>query len=268
MKAVVPVCLVAALIALFHAVTNGWSPGVALSSLLTSIILVFALKSLAGLQQLETIALVTWLYWGLSYLSNVIEALYFGVIPLRDAEQSLFGGLLLSSLVACTLNWFRSPNCREGPQQVRVAAGLWWRIPLLAVLFFCTYLSAGVAIHPWIESFYRNRPLPSLWQLASLQFCRGLLDIMCIFPLLRLWIYSRQQAVWFSSFAFAVLCSWSPLLLPNRFLPVPIRLAHGIEMGASGIVFGVSTVLLLLKPVYAKTTQNVLPGRRSAPAPP
>jgi hypothetical protein len=125
------------------------------------------------------------------------------------------------------------------------------------LLFFVFYMAAGMAIRPWIISFYQNRQLPSLGQLATLQFCRGLLDTACIFPLLRRWACSRQRAAWVSACIFVVLCGWGPLLLPNRFLPGEIRFAHGVEMGAGGIAFGIVTVWLLLKPVVAAPEEPV-----------
>jgi hypothetical protein len=270
MKTLLRAFTAAVVIALFHAATVGWSLGVALSSLLTGVTLTLACNGIAGTLRTETIAVVTWLYWGLSYVSNVIEALYFRVIPVLDAKRSVLGGLFMALLVACILAWMAPPKSREQRRRVRSAPHLWWRIPLLALLFFVIYLSAGIAIHPWIKSFYQNRPLPSLGQLAVLQFCRGLLDVACIFPLLRRLAYSRQGAVWLSACIFTVLCGWGPLLLPNPYLPAPIRLAHSFEMGASGLAFGIITAMLLLKPVSSTSATSAEmpladPGRLAGP---
>lgn len=183
MKTLQRACAVAVVIALFHGATVGWSFGVALSSLLTSTALVLACDGIAGAPRIEMIVILTWLYWGLSYVSNLIEALYFRVIPILDAEKSVVGGLVIALLAACILVSLSPVRSQEQLRPVRSAAHLWWRIPLLALLFFLVYLGAGIAINPWIKSFYQNRPLPSLEQLAALQFCRGLLDIACIFPL-------------------------------------------------------------------------------------
>jgi hypothetical protein len=122
-----------------------------------------------------------------------------------------------------------------------------WRIPLLAFAFFVIYLIAGVAIQPWIASFYAHRHLPTLTQLLLLQLCRGAFDLACIYPVFLQWRRSRARAVWMSAYVFTVLCGWSPLLLPNKFLPGQIRLAHAVEMGASGVVFGALAALVLLQ---------------------
>ena len=261
MNTLLRACAVAVLVSSFHAATVGWSSGVAISSLLTATTLVLACDGIAGAPRANRIAILTWLYWGLSYVSNLIEALYFRVIPILDAKRSAIGGLAIALLAACILEWLAPAKSRQQHHRVRPAPHLWWRIPLLALLFFVIYLSAGIAINPWIKSFYQNRPLPSLGQLAALQFCRGLLDLACIFPLLRRWAYSRQRAVWLSACVFTVLCGWGPLLLPNRFLPTPIRLAHSFEMGASGIAFGIITAMLLLRPVPATTAEIARPDR-------
>ena len=255
MKMLLRACGVAVAIALFHGATVGWSFGVALSSLLIGTTLVLACDSIEAAPRIEMVAILTWLYWGLSYVSNIIEALYFHVIPVLAAKRSVLGGLVIAVLAACISVWLAPAKSREQIHRARIASHLWWRIPLLALLFFVIYLSAGIAINPWIKSFYQNRPLPSLGDLAALQFCRGLLDVACIFPLSRRWAYSRERAAWLSVCVFTVLCGWGPLWLPNRFLPAPIRLAHGVEMGASGIAFGIITTMLLLKPVSAKSAE-------------
>jgi hypothetical protein len=198
--------------------------------------------------RIKNVAILAGLYWGLSYVSNIVESLYFHVLPALDAVRGVAGGLGIAVLVACILEWRAPAKNRQEDSLVTSAPRLWWRIPLLGVLFFLIYLIAGMAIHPWIASFYQNRPLPSLGQLAAWQFCRGLLDTACIFPLLHVWTRSRRRAVWLSAYVFTVLCAWGPLLLPNRFLPGPIRLAHAVEMGVSGILFGIATAMLLLKP--------------------
>ncbi|MCU1294542.1 MAG: hypothetical protein JWP08_3392, partial [Bryobacterales bacterium] len=59
---------------------------------------------------------------------------------------------------------------------------------------------------------------------------------------------SRKQAVCLSAGVFSVFCSRAPLLLPDQYLPAPIRVAHAVEMGASGIAFGTPVRFMLLKP--------------------
>ena len=247
-KSMLQVCVVAGALTVFYAATLRWSLGAAFSAVLTTATLAAAANGVRTATRIERIAILAWLYWGLSYVSNLIEAVDFHVLPAMEACKAAIIGLALACLVASGLEAFLPAPGHESVQgAVRVAPGLWWRVPLLAFLFFVIYLAAGIAIQPWIMSFYQGRPLPSLGQLFGLQLCRGVLDIACAFPLLRRWSHSRRSAVATSVYIFTVLCGWGPLLLPNAFLPGRIRLAHGLEMGASGIVFGMVTALLLLK---------------------
>lgn len=94
-------------------------------------------------------------------------------------------------------------------------------------------------------SFYRGRPLPALGPLTLLILCRGVLDVACVYPVLRRWRVSRAMAAAVSAYLFAALCDIGPLLLPSRFMPAPIRLAHGVEMGLSGIALGLAVAALL-----------------------
>jgi hypothetical protein len=232
-------------------VTLGWSVSTLFSALLTSITLVLVRDGLRSRSKLRSLLTVAWLYWGLSYVSNLIEAVYFAVIPPRAARLSALAGLILALTTAGLLELMTAQRDAPHERPTILTAGVAWRIPVLAFAFFVIYLAAGIAIHPWIASFYAHRHLPTLTQLLRLQLCRGALDLSCIYPVYRVWRKSRTRAVWVSACVLTVLCGWGPLLLPNQFLPGPIRLAHAVEMGASGIVFGIITAFLLLKPAHS-----------------
>jgi hypothetical protein len=236
-------------VVIFGALTAmlGWSVLTFLSALLTASTLVLVRDGLAARSRLLSLLTIAWLYWGLSYVSNLIEAMYFMVIPPRSARSAALVGLLMALAVAGVLEVLTSSGSKESVRRTALAAGAWWRIPVLAFAFFVIYLAAGMAIHPWIASFYADRHLPTLTQLLRLQLCRGVLDLSCIYPVYWQWRKSRTRAIWASACVFTVLCGWGPLLLPNQFMPGPIRLAHAAEMGASGIVFGVLAATVLFK---------------------
>jgi hypothetical protein len=240
-------------LALFGALTAmvGWSIGTAFSALLTAIALVLVRDGLRSESRLRSLLTIAWLYWGLSYASNLVEAVYFAVLPSRAAGISAVVGLIMALVVSGLLELLTArESAASEPQrepQTALAAGVAWRIPVLAFAFFAIYLAAGVAIQPWIASFYAHRHLPTLTQLLLLQLGRGAFDLACIYPVFLQWKASRGRAVWMSAYGFTVLCGWGPLLLPNQFLPGPIRLAHAVEMGASGVAFGALAALVLLQ---------------------
>ena len=229
----------------------GGSIFTASSALLTAIILVLVRDGIAAHSKLFGFLTTAWMYWGLSYVSNLIEAVYFKVIPIKAAVSGAWVGLMMVLVVAGVLEAMTMHKGERPAQSVVLAAGAWWRVPVLAFGFFIIYLAAGIAIHPWIASFYAHQQLPTLSQLLRLQLCRGILDLTCIYPVFWKWRKSRKLAIWVSACVFTVLCGWAPLLLPNQFMPGSIRLAHAAEMGASGIVFGIITATVLLKRVQS-----------------
>lgn len=259
MRRATRIVLAAVAIVLTDALWSGWSPGVLLSGLLTGFALVMVRDGLTAKSHLRGLLTTAWLYWGLSSLSNLIEAVAFRILPFSRAERAAGFELFAALVVAGTIEVLTPVTEESREPQTIVAAGVAWRIPLLAFGFFVIYIAAWIAIQPWIMSFYAHRPLPSLQQLLVLQLCRGLLDIACIYPWYRQWMKGRGRAAWLSAYAFAALCGWGPLLLPNRYIPGSIRIAHAVEMGAAGILFGVLTAFLLLKPSAARLAGSIRP---------
>lgn len=226
----------------------GWSVLTALSGLLTATTLVLVRDGLATSSRLRSFLTIAWMYWGLSYVSNLIEAVYFSVVPIAAACPGALVGLMMTLGVAGVLEMVTPAGGEGQAHPVQLASGTWWRIPMLAFAFFAIYLAAGIAIYPWVAIFYAHMRIPTLPQLLRLQLFRGLLDLSFVYPVYWQWRWSRRLGMSISACVFTVLCGWGPLLLPNHFLPGSIRLAHAAEMGASGIVFGIFAAFILLEP--------------------
>ena len=223
-----------------------------LSGAITAAALVLVRDGLRPRLPIQGIATIALLYWGLSYVSNIIEALAFKVIPAAGALKGVLVGLVLALVAAWLLERLTPSQAAQSQPQSTFAAGAPWRIALLAFTFFVLYIAAGIAIQPWIMSFYAGRTLPSMRELAILVPSRGLFDIACIAPWFLQWQKSRRHAVWLSAYVFAALCGWGPLLLPNVYLPGPIRAAHAVEMGVSGVLFGALAAFVLLRSAVPK----------------
>lgn len=249
MKILIRIILVTAVLFGAQTAMLGWSVFTALSALLTGITLVLVRDGFVARTRLAAFVTTACMYWGLSYVSNLIEAVYFEVIPIKAALFGALVGLITSLAVAGLLEALTTAEGAGQMRAVTLARGIWWRVPLLAFAFFFIYCAAGAAIYRWVASFYAHQQLPTLIELLRLQLCRGVLDLACIYPVFRQWRQSRKRALWMSACVFTVLCGWAPLLLPNQFMPGPIRLAHAVEMGASGIVFGMLAAAALLKRV-------------------
>ena len=252
---------VTVLLVLANAMLTRLSVGTVLSGAITAVALVLVRDGLRPRSPIQGIATIALLFWGLSYVSNIIEALAFKVIPLAGALRGVLIGLVLALAAAWLLERLTPPQANQSQPQSTFAEGASWRIALLAFTFFVLYIAAGIAIQPWIMGFYAGRPLPSMLELAILVPSRGLFDIACIVPWFLQWHKSRRQAVWLSAYVFATLSGWAPLLLPNVYLPGPIRAAHAVEMGTSGILFGALAAFVLLRPAaFTRKTISAAPS--------
>ncbi len=76
---------------------------------------------------------------------------------------------------------------------------------------------------------------------------RGLLFVLTLFPLIAVLRGSRRSVAFWVILALVVLAAWQPLLLAVWW-PVPLRLAHGLEITADSIVHGLIIVGLLWAP--------------------
>lgn len=217
-----------------------------LSGLLTAGTLLLVLTTLKNVSRRRAILTLALLYAGLSYWSTLIEAVVFGVAQSDDGIRSATEGTLIAAAVAGVLAALFHSR-REQTAVLLPKQGWAWRIPVLALAYAILYLLAGMAIYPWIEGFYANKPLPGLPQLLTLQLLRGALLIVLVIPWLTRFTGSRVKAAVLVPLAYAALGGWAPLLLADRFMPAHIRLAHAIEIGAANCVFGVLVVCMLMR---------------------
>ncbi len=239
---------VAGLLWLIDGFTAGWAPGAAVSASLTAIELVAIRRGIAPATHLRGVATVALAFWGLFYLSNLIEAAAFHILSAAQARKGALVGLAIATAAAGLLEALSARTAARSIRASEPARGAAWRFPLLAFAFLVTYLAAGIAIQPWIMSFYAGRFLPSTGELVPLILFRGLLDVACVYPWVRQWVLTRGKAALVSAYGFTVLCGWGPLLLPSHLIPPAIRAAHAVEMASSGIVFGALVAWLLVAP--------------------
>jgi len=191
--------------------TRGWQLGLVLG------IVLFAVES--GLSEIEAFAFNNDLKIPVSLLVNgTLSSL------IRDAIAG----------VAVALLW------RTGDTAPRSALhGLWWKPPAIAVLYFACYFAAGLWAYaqPVNHAFYAHGPQMSLVFLAELELGRGLIWS----ALAALMAYYLRGPAWSAALltgvTFSVLMA-AQLLLPNPFMPWPLRCVHIVEIGVSNLVFG------------------------------
>ena len=89
MKDTVKFGITACFLVLVDAFLTRWSIGTVLSGVITAAALVLVRDGLQPRSRARAVATIAWLYWGLSYLSNIIEALAFKLVPAERATKSL-----------------------------------------------------------------------------------------------------------------------------------------------------------------------------------
>ncbi|MGZ3306286.1 MAG: hypothetical protein ACXU8U_10545 [Asticcacaulis sp.] len=131
--------------------------------------------------------------------------------------------------------------------------GLWWKAPVLAVLYFICYFTAGLFAYatPAAHNFYTHAPQISLAWLTELQLMRGLIWTALAFLIVRSLDGPAWQKALLTGMAFSVLMA-AQLLLANPFMPWPLRCVHIVEIGVSNFVFGSLAGLILLAGAKAR----------------
>jgi hypothetical protein len=141
------------------------------------------------------------------------------------------------------------------------AASWFWRIPLAILAFPVIYFVFGAMVAPIVVPTYRagiaGLVLPPLSVILPVQVLRSTLFLAASLPFLILWKRSRVSllvalglAHWFLVGLFG--------LLQGSFLPVTLRIAHSLEIGADSFAYAAVLVLLLV-PRSAESTVHVAP---------
>jgi hypothetical protein len=211
---------------------------VAISNLLASGTLAWLAAAMPG----PTVTRARWLWtiWGGIQANYFSEVLLFDIgLPRLDALRLLAHGLLVAAAAATVVAW-RSPAAapvRAGAPAIAPAprlSGLWVAPPLYVVL----YLGAGLAVWPLVADYYLARPMPALGPVVALQVVRGLAFGAIVHLIASASIGSRLRAALGAGLALSVLGAVAPLIVPNPYMPEPIRMAHLAEVASSNLAFG------------------------------
>jgi hypothetical protein len=132
--------------------------------------------------------------------------------------------------------------------------GVWswvWRLAAAIVAFPVVYVVFGMMVGPFVIEAYRNQAhgltLPGWGQIIPVQFLRSALFLIASLPAVALWGGTRRRlalSLGLAHFTFVGLFG----MLQGFWLPVAMRLAHGIEIAADSFAYTALLVLLLTRP--------------------
>ncbi len=217
---------------------------------------------------LELIATVFLLFFGIQTFMSQIETLYFASaldISARQTFNIVASGALTALLFApaavALLGKMRSPAEGEAPggRQAIPLAKLATPALGLSLVYVFLYFLVGYFVawqFPAIRQLYTGSTeiLPFTAHLADVfggnpsilpwQMLRGLLWVGLALPVVRMMDGKRWEVALAVGLLFGLLLT-SPLLIPNRFMPAPVRLAHFIETSSSTFIYGCLVGLVL-----------------------
>jgi len=228
----------------------GW---VALSNLVTAA----ALAWLAKRSRLSGSRLAGWLallFFGISTLNNMIEALFFHVFGARDFARYLLQGALtaipFSFVLVALMGRMRGTSSGMASAASGGGAGSWaWRLVVADLLYLACYLGAGSVIYPWVREFYESRNLPAQVWIAAMQLlCRGPIFIALTLLAIRMIDGDRWEKAVVAGTTLSLVGGVAPLLIPNPYLPDTVRWAHFFEVGISNFIYGAAIAWLLTPP--------------------
>jgi hypothetical protein len=176
--------------------------------------------------------------------NNLIEAVVFGVMFVREAAASSVPALIIFAVlapVAVTV----AGRWRRGDSSA-VPAGNFTPLTLLGVVvaYELLYWSAGTLIYPYIADFYATRTVPPGYLVASLQIVRSLIFVGAAYPLLKSGLRGAPLVL---ALVYGVVGGVAPLLPENPYMPADIRFYHAIEVSVSNTLFGLVVGVLFSK---------------------
>jgi len=207
-------------------------------------------------------------------LNNVIEATRFMTAYAKGGAFTLaaFQALpciLFALAAALWIRRDREPVSFSAQLQnffSRRSPASWaWRIPAAVLGFPVIYFAFGMCVAPIVVPYYRASGLglmiPSFATMLSTATGRSALYLVATLPVLILWSGTRRQLVFGLGLAFTVMVGWFPLLQAS-FLPLTLRIAHGLEICADSFVYAILLVALLtVLPSTSPSTQSAGPAR-------
>jgi hypothetical protein len=220
------------------------SPGVLLAwALLSNGLIAAVLLNLAARSFRRGAALVAGLFaiaFGFGHVAGLIEGWFFGVLAGQMTARLMVMGAL-TSLVGCVgAAWLT----RRDRAAIGAADASPWRLSparlaAVAALYVVVYFAAGVLVFPFVRDFYAPVGLPHRGVIAAMQFfVRGPLLGLLLSWLVCSTIGTRGERALRAAVTLSLVGGVAPLLVPNPFMPDAVRLAHGVEVGVSSLIFG------------------------------
>jgi hypothetical protein len=166
--------------------------------------------------------------------NSLIEAVFFGVLSLRDAMGAAVPVAIAFAILSPVAVLLAGRWRRDGSPAV---TGGFVPLTLLGVVlaYELLYWTAGALVYPYIAHFYATRTIPPIYAVAAMQVARSLIFVGAVYPLLKGGLGGAPLVL---ALVYAIIGGVAPLLPDNPYMPADIRFYHGVETSLSNFLFG------------------------------
>jgi hypothetical protein len=228
-------------------------------------------------------AAIFFVFYGVTTFMPQIESAVFltrlppGTLPrlflmgaLIAAPFSVLAVLILGKRKAETVD--TQPN----PRLVMPASEWAWKLAVIAIVYVVLYFTFGYFIawrNPAVREYYGGideggfmgqlgRVLRNTPWLVPFQIARAMVWVALALPVIRMLKGQRTETAFAIGLLFAVVMN-AQILLPNPYMPEPVRMAHLVETASSNLIFGVFIGWLLTqRHAFARVAVVVRAGSR------
>jgi hypothetical protein len=232
------------------------------------------------------IAAVVFVFYGVTTFMPQIESAVFltrlppGFLP----RLFLMGGLIAVpfSVLAVLILGKRKAETVDTDRNSRLSmpANEWaWKLVVIAVAYVVLYFTFGYFVawrNPAVREYYggidegsfvgqMGRVLRNTPWLIPFQIVRAMCWVALAVPVIRMLKGQRTETALALGLLFAVVMN-AGLLLPNPYMPEPVRMAHLVETASSNFIFGVFIGWLLTPPIAGHIAHKRSPATGSPAA--
>ena len=206
-------------------------------------------------------AAVFFIFYGVTtFMPQIESAVFLTRLPAGTVPRLVLMGALIAvpfSVLAVLILGKRKADAvavdTEPNARLIMPASEWaWKLAVIAVVYVILYFTFGYFVawrHPGVAEYYggvdpgsfvaqmrtvlRNTP----W-LVPFQILRAMCWVALALPVIRMLKGKWRETALSIGLLFAVVMN-APLLLPNPYMPEPVRMAHLVETASSNFIFGV-----------------------------
>jgi hypothetical protein len=204
------------------------------------------------------VAAVFFVFYGVATVMGQMEsAVFLTRLPAGMVPRLLLMGAVIAApfsvLAVLILGKRKAVVGTQTNSRLVMPASEWaWKLPVIALAYVVLYFTFGYYIawrNPAVLEYYGGidegsflahmptvlRDMP--W-LIPFQIVRAMCWVALALPVIRMLKGEQPETVLAIGFLFAVLMN-AQLLLPNPYMPEPVRMAHLVETASSNFIFGV-----------------------------